>query len=245
MLNHSGRLKNAGVCSLLAIVCMASPLGVGPARALDIGSLVKGVMQQHGGGGSSLEGMIRSIAEASTGAPLSEVDGESDVVLYSRPSCGYCKQAKQYLVSQRIPHVERNIETSDRHKVAYEQAGGNGVPHFVIGQQTMRGWSANRFRSLYEAEGLPRRRDLPPSDNAPSEGTNRLASSKGWSSGDILLVKLAKVPLLAEPTGGAGRRSTLAKNEEVIYTGEERGGYSKVTTAEAEGWVSTPLLAKR
>ncbi len=75
------------------------------------------------------------------------------VVLYSTQSCGYCKQARRFLNSKRIPFQEYDVETSRRGQRDYEQLNGRGVPIILVGEQRMNGFSEDRLRSLLSTAG--------------------------------------------------------------------------------------------
>lgn len=65
-----------------------------------------------------------------------------------------------------------------------------------------------------------------------------------YNEGDVLMPKIAGVKLMAG-AGDAGKIvATLAKGDELIYMGEEQGGYLKVECGKGSGWVKKILVAK-
>jgi curli biogenesis system outer membrane secretion channel CsgG len=63
-------------------------------------------------------------------------------------------------------------------------------------------------------------------------------------AGDVMVPKIAGVRVLRQPRDGGGDLQTLGRNDEVILTGDEQNGYTKVTTARGDGWVKSILLRK-
>ena len=73
-----------------------------------------------------------------------------EVVMYSTPSCGYCKQARRFFRDQGIAFTEHDIRSDAAARRAFERLGGKGVPLILIGDQRMSGFSEDRFLGLYE-----------------------------------------------------------------------------------------------
>lgn len=70
------------------------------------------------------------------------------VTLYTASWCGYCRQAKAYLASQKINYREVDIETEDG-MVEFSQAGGSGsVPLLVAGKESLQGFSPEAYDDL-------------------------------------------------------------------------------------------------
>lgn len=65
-----------------------------------------------------------------------------------------------------------------------------------------------------------------------------------FNEGDVLFPKIAGVKLMGS-AGEAGKTvATLEKGDEMIYMGEEQGGYLKVESGKGSGWVKKILVAK-
>jgi len=64
------------------------------------------------------------------------------------------------------------------------------------------------------------------------------------SEGDIMVAKIAGAQVLKGPADGSGVLMALTKADEVLYLGEERNGYLKVTSPKGDGWVKKVLLKK-
>ena len=64
------------------------------------------------------------------------------------------------------------------------------------------------------------------------------------NSGDVMMAKIAGVKVLRSPADSAAVLMALSKTDEVLYLGEERNGFMKVTSPLGDGWVKKLLLKK-
>lgn len=64
------------------------------------------------------------------------------------------------------------------------------------------------------------------------------------SAGDVMMAKIAGVQVLRGPSDGSGTVMALTKTDEVLFLGEERNGFVKVTSPKGDGWVKKVLLRK-
>jgi hypothetical protein len=64
------------------------------------------------------------------------------------------------------------------------------------------------------------------------------------AEGDVMVAKIAGVKVLKSPADGAGELMALTKTDEVLFLGEEKNGYMKVTSPKGDGWVRKALLKK-
>ncbi|MFH1621273.1 MAG: Uxx-star family glutaredoxin-like (seleno)protein [Patescibacteria group bacterium] len=75
-----------------------------------------------------------------------------NVIVYSTPTCPYCKLAKEYLKEKNIPYKE--IDVSSDPAAANEmvkKSGQMGVPVVEVGSQIIVGWNKG---ALDEALGV-------------------------------------------------------------------------------------------
>lgn len=81
--------------------------------------------------------------------------GERDeVVLYVTEWCPYCKQAREYMADQGVPHRVVDIEASAQANAEYRTAGGTGgIPLVTVGDRTIEGWSADLAREMLDGAG--------------------------------------------------------------------------------------------
>ena len=70
------------------------------------------------------------------------------LVMFSTPTCGYCKRAKAYMSAKGIAYEEVDVEQPGKGLDEYSRLGGRGVPFFVLGDKTMTGFSEERLNSM-------------------------------------------------------------------------------------------------
>jgi len=74
------------------------------------------------------------------------------ITIYSTPTCGYCRMAKEYLTSKSIPYTEVDVST-DRAKQEemISKSGQFGVPVIDVGGKIIVGFDK---RKLDEYAGI-------------------------------------------------------------------------------------------
>ena len=65
-----------------------------------------------------------------------------------------------------------------------------------------------------------------------------------FEEGDVLLPKIAKVPILAEPADGSKVVGTLLRGDEVVVIGKQANGFVNVQGSAVAGWVKVVLVAR-
>lgn len=78
---------------------------------------------------------------------------DRQVRLYSATWCGYCRQARAYLDSRRIPYEDIDVESSERGRRQYAQLGGAGVPIILVGRQRMDGYEQDELKRMLAKAG--------------------------------------------------------------------------------------------
>jgi curli biogenesis system outer membrane secretion channel CsgG len=80
----------------------------------------------------------------------------------------------------------------------------------------------------------------------PASQANAAGSVKAGAAnaGDVMVAKIAGAKVLKGPSDGAGVLMTLGKTDEVLYLGEEKNGFVKVTSPSGDGWIKEVLLKK-
>lgn len=92
--------------------------------------------------------------QAPSAAPALEVGERPEVVVYVTSWCPYCRQAREYLAAEDIPHRVVDIEASRAGAREYAERGGTGgIPLVAVGAETIEGWSAEATRELLVAAG--------------------------------------------------------------------------------------------
>ncbi len=67
---------------------------------------------------------------------------DKKVVIYSTPTCPYCKRAKDYLSRKGIPFVDRNVAVDrDAAKEMIQKSGQMGVPVITIDDEIVVGFN--------------------------------------------------------------------------------------------------------
>lgn len=66
-----------------------------------------------------------------------------------------------------------------------------------------------------------------------------------FNEGDVVLPKIANVKLYAAPSETSRAVATLGRDEELVASGEEKGGFMKVQGGASEGWIKKALVRKQ
>jgi len=67
---------------------------------------------------------------------------DKEVVIYSTPTCPYCKRAKDYLFRKGIPYVDYNVAADrDKAKEMIQKSGQMGVPVITIDNEIIVGFN--------------------------------------------------------------------------------------------------------
>lgn len=70
----------------------------------------------------------------------------SKVIVFSTPSCSWCRRAKRYLRENRVPFKEVNVEKDpDAARDLVKKTGQAGVPVIKIGSAWIVGFDKNRI----------------------------------------------------------------------------------------------------
>jgi len=76
------------------------------------------------------------------------------------------------------------------------------------------------------------------------EAGKRTKAGAVFNEGDVLRPKIGNVKLLPQPSDQGQPIATLAKGEELIFTGKEQDGFVNVETAKGGGWVKKILVTR-
>jgi glutaredoxin len=218
------------------LVFAVTPLN---SQSQSLGDLLK--LVSNGNSANELISAFKSISEATLGriedgAAPENADGK--VILYKTATCPHCKRAIAYMRNQSVPFVARDIEKDASSRAEFARLKGPGVPFIVFGEKTMAGFDEAKFERNYAEFKAAKA-----SQGATASGAPPI-NSAGIQSGDVLLGKIPGVVVYSRPEKSE-KIAVLAKNDEVIFMGDESGGFYRVTTPKGEGWIDKLLVKKQ
>ena len=72
-----------------------------------------------------------------------------NVTIYTTPTCGYCKMAKDFFTANNVSYTEYNVQTDlEKRKEMIEKSGQMGVPVIYVDQDMTVGFDKSRLSSL-------------------------------------------------------------------------------------------------
>lgn len=72
----------------------------------------------------------------------------ANVVVYSSDTCPYCISAKDYLRSNNIDFVEKNISTDQGARTELMKMGHMGVPVIIVDDEEVVGFDQPKLKAL-------------------------------------------------------------------------------------------------
>ena len=93
-------------------------------------------------------------AQVSSAPRSSPIKASARVVMYTTPTCGYCRQAKAHFNYRRVAFEERDVERSPEFRRQFDRLGGRGVPVILVGEKRMDGYDRSALDAMLTAEGL-------------------------------------------------------------------------------------------
>ncbi len=78
-----------------------------------------------------------------------ETTSRKTVVMYSTERCTWCKKAKQYFIANGIPHVEKDVNKSEKYRNEWKRLGGTGVPVILVERKKIHGFNRKKFDNIY------------------------------------------------------------------------------------------------
>jgi glutaredoxin-like YruB-family protein len=74
---------------------------------------------------------------------------DKNVVIYSTPTCPYCKRAKDYLSQKGIPYTDYNVATDkDKIREMIQKSGQMGVPVIAVDDEIIIGFNQAKLDEL-------------------------------------------------------------------------------------------------
>jgi glutaredoxin len=71
------------------------------------------------------------------------------VVIYTRPSCPYCAQAKAFFARYGITYTEYDINADEQARERFKKLNGRGVPLIFVGEKRISGFSEGVLQRLF------------------------------------------------------------------------------------------------
>ena len=72
-----------------------------------------------------------------------------NVTIYTTPTCGYCKMAKEFFTANNITFTEHNVQTDlEKRKEMIEKSGQMGVPVIYVDNEMTVGFDKARLSNL-------------------------------------------------------------------------------------------------
>lgn len=121
---------------------------------------------------SASDGKVTPLGAAGNSAPaadatalpfeLRQITARYPVTLFSIADCAPCDSGRALLRQRGIPHTERLIVTEEDAEAMQRLTGTRDAPTLLIGQQPLRGLSAETWNAYLDSAGYPKESRLPP-----------------------------------------------------------------------------------
>jgi len=74
---------------------------------------------------------------------------DKSVIIYSTPTCPYCKRAKEYLSQKGISYTDYDVASDrDKAKEMLQKSGQMGVPVILVDDQLVAGFNQSKLDEL-------------------------------------------------------------------------------------------------
>ncbi len=72
-----------------------------------------------------------------------------NVTIYTTPTCGYCKMAKEFFTANNVTYTEYNVGTDiEKRKEMIEKSGQMGVPVIFVDNEMTVGFDKTKLSGL-------------------------------------------------------------------------------------------------
>ncbi|MFZ2303904.1 MAG: glutaredoxin family protein [Minisyncoccia bacterium] len=72
-----------------------------------------------------------------------------EVTIYTTPTCGYCKMAKEFFTENNVNYTEYNVGTDlEKRKEMIDKSGQMGVPVIFVGDEMTVGFDKAKLSAL-------------------------------------------------------------------------------------------------
>jgi glutaredoxin len=79
---------------------------------------------------------------------------KGEVWIYTTPSCGYCRRAKEHMRLKGVAFTEKDVSANAAYKSEFRAMGGRGVPVTLSGSQRINGYTETTFDGFLKSAGL-------------------------------------------------------------------------------------------
>ncbi len=96
------------------------------------------------------EGRSETHSAKKTTPPVAKVTKRpGNVVMYTTPTCGYCKRARSFFGKYHIAYTDYDITTDKQARKQYKELKGSGVPLILVGDRRLPGFNEKLLRNLF------------------------------------------------------------------------------------------------
>jgi glutaredoxin len=88
---------------------------------------------------------------AAPGTAAAEKGHKDKVVIYTTPTCPHCIRALRHMNDRQIAYIQKDVQHDQANRAEFKQIGGRGVPHILMGETVMVGFSPQNFDQNYGA----------------------------------------------------------------------------------------------
>lgn len=120
----------------------AESVAIDPAPAIDAAAA------------SRIDALEASTAEANRARGEATAAPNLSIIMYSTPTCGYCKRARSYFAQRGVPYREYDVSGPSAARDEWKRLGGVGVPLFVINGRVSSGFTAESMSRKLAALGV-------------------------------------------------------------------------------------------
>lgn len=185
---------------------------------------------------------VRSITQVSSAILPPEVlvpdAANGQVVVYTRPGCGFCVRAIRHLNDKGVPHIEKNVQADRVAEAEYKRLGGRGVPMMVAAGEVVLGYSPEHYdRAIARLPAQAGAHGAPMRGAAPGAGTQPFAPGAALTASD------GPLRLLGAPQPEGITLGSLGRGAALTYVGPARNGYVYVRAGALEGWAEAARLS--
>ena len=188
---------------------------------------------------------LRSITQASSEPLPSQMKRPSElsqgkVVIYSAKFCPYAKRAIAHATSKQISFIVKDVQEDPNAARELKSLGARGVPVILMGDIQLIGFSASLFDHKY-AEYEKTLVAIKGQQPAPASGKSG-SQNTGFIAGAKLVTKITGARIVATPMRGSRPITELDRGAVVVFSGEEKDGFLRVTSAQGNGWVERVVV---